>query len=224
MMKKLLRLPILMLLISSLVFLGCSDDDDDAPTNPNNNNDDFETALLDATDGYVYFDLAAKETVEITNPENSTDWHIGFNREIGKINGGAFGTLGMQAVDLETIGNEFGMDFDGLTEVPTIEDDQWFVSELSLVFNGWYNYDPSTHTVSPNDRIFAVRDASGNGYGKIVVTQITAGGMGALGDLEVKFVFDADGTDLSGAASTVDLTGDIADNQVFFQLLHWWSC
>lgn len=215
-MKKLLRLPILMLLIGSLAFLGCSDDDDDSPTNPNNNNDEFETALLDATSEYVYFDFATGETVTVNDPANSSDWHVAFHRDKGKINGGDFGPLGMQAVNLETIGNEYGMDFEGLVEVPAIEDDQWFVSELSLVFDGWYSYDPNTHTVSPSDRLFAVRDASGDGYGKIVVTRITAAGMGALGDLEVKFVHDTDGTDLSGAATTVDLSGDVVDNQVFF--------
>lgn len=191
-------LPLLMLGV-----VACSDDDDDNPVTPGDTSGEL---LVDATSysDWTNVNLATGDVV------SDDSWHVSFRRSEVRTNGGATNENGtVMAVDLEAFGHEHGTDFDAVTEVPaelTAED--WQEDTASLPFMGWYDYDFMTHTVSPSGQVFAVRDNTGSGYAKIEVTDVAAAGMGLLGSVSVKYVHNPSGDDLTGTATTLDLTAD----------------
>lgn len=174
-------------------------------------------AQIDAT-SYTDFTRFNLETGEVVDGGTAAadDWHIAFRRYEVKLNGGASGELGVRACDLAELGHEHGMDFEQMNEMPTLSDEDWTTDSESLVFTGWYDYDPETHEVSPNGRVFAVRDAAGAGYAKAVVEDLTDAGMGALASVTLKYVYDPEGTDLSGAVDTVTVEDGDGDNNLYF--------
>lgn len=176
---------------------------------------------LDATstDNYAYYNLLTEQTVDLDDEsaELSNEWHLAFRRNIGKLNGGISGPAGLKAVDLEALDDPNGMNFNGVTELPSLTEDDWQEDAARMVFNGWYSYDFETHTVSPTNRLFAFRTADGN-YAKVVVTDtIVVLGMGQLGGVGLKYVYNADGgTDLSGEVINVQLNDEDLNNSFFF--------
>ncbi len=206
--------------VLGLGFIGCSDDDDN--TNPAGPSDEdtvsYSEYQIDATDAeaFVYYSLATDQEVTVSDPESSTDWSVGFKRYQLKLNGGSSGTSGMKAVDLESLGNEYGTDFEGLVEIPQVADDEWVEDATSYVFDGWYTYDPTNHTVDPSNRVFALRGADGESYAKLIVTGITPAGMMQIGAVELTYVYDAEGGDLSGDPVVVTVEDTNSDNSIFF--------
>jgi len=210
-------LVLLMALAMLLAFTACSDDDDDDDTvGPGpSTSEDFQVNATSYNNS-VYFSFETGDTVTVSDPATSNDWHMAFQRYAIKLNGGSSGELGVKAVDLEELGTEFGMDYEGLTSLPDISEDDWGSDEINYVFDGWYNYNPSNHEVTPTGRVFPVRTADGDHYAKIEVTAIRVAGRGMIGGVDVKFVYQTEGRDLSGEAVTVSMDDEDSDNSIFF--------
>jgi len=132
--------------------------------------DGITRALTDAThrEKWVYLSLAGAAEVRPDAPETSTGWDLGFRRSDIKVNGGVSGLGGVEVAILE------GADFTALTRAPA---EGWITDEPDgdgddvpdYAFGGvspWYDYDLTTHLLSPADKVYVVKNVF-NAYYKI---------------------------------------------------------
>ncbi|RMH39585.1 MAG: hypothetical protein D6689_16075 [Deltaproteobacteria bacterium] len=184
-----LRNPITTALVAAgLAVAGCADDigpdpsagadagtgtDADVPGRiaHTDNGDGTTTTRVDASrEGvWVYLDLETKAEVDPATPDDSDDWDLAFQRFKIKSNGGASGTGGVEVAVLPDA------DFDALSRAPEVgyivdapdsDDDDEDPDTAFLGGDGWYDYDPSSHTLSPRDIVYVVRTVEG-GYFKL---------------------------------------------------------
>lgn len=204
------------LLIALLIGLviGCSDDSSSPVTpDPNASEDTWSDdnggwyAKIDATTNWRYYNLIDRDFVTVTDPASDNNWHLAFNRINGKINGGSSGGLGIKGVDLADIGNADSTDFDAVTSLPTIGAGEWEDDEVLLQFDGWYSYNPQTHALYPSGKLFMMTGVNG-GYAKVIVDSMNGASLPPnMGMMTIKYVYNADGTDLSGATQYAVLNG-----------------
>lgn len=134
---------------------------------------DVTTATIDATAGgsgasaenpYIYLDLVAGQRVEVSDVEAaaSTTWHVALKRASVKLNGGDSGP-GQVAAARVSAGS-----LAEVTAAPaTLASDDWASDDCALVatpggepatvMGDWYDYDPSTHQVSPKAEVWVIR-------------------------------------------------------------------
>ena len=147
----------------------------DAPANNGGTSDEIAVDAS-ASDVWVYLDLGTKSVVDVSSPSTSTDWDMAFSRTQIKTNSGTSGdAMAGARSPLD------GASYSAISTSPTVG---FLIDEMLPVpgppgsgeYSGnpvlaeWYNYDGSTHEVSPKDEAFLIRAADGN-YFK---TQITA--------------------------------------------------
>jgi hypothetical protein len=120
---------------------------------------------VDATDQeqWVQLDLA---TLAEPASDAGTDWLLSFRRFNVRVNGGVSGTRGVDVAILD--GGEFAelelADAEGLTYTSDLPDGDDEDGEDDLAFREWYDYTLETHTLSPKDRVYLVRDPAGPVY------------------------------------------------------------
>ena len=138
--------------------------------------------VVDASDedAWVYFDFDSKSEVEApADPKASLDWDLGFRRFLVKSNGGVSGLGGMSVAALAEVS------FDEVTVAPVggyLEDapgqvdpdapDEVIQDEVDYAFNvendasstGWFDYNPTDHTLSPAAVVYVVRTVEGCYY------------------------------------------------------------
>ena len=184
-MKLVRLLPLLLML--TVLSMGCSDDSlgptgDNNNTNPaittTDNGDGTFTTVVDAgyldADHYVYLSFATGEETTPDTPENSADWDMAFKFANILVNGGANGTGGVGIVAYDDAG------FAGLTAAPNAvyltdsgEDDP---GQCFNTGQGWYTYSgPPDHDFSINaDRYYVLRLTDGS-YIKFQMTAFVDG-------------------------------------------------
>jgi len=142
--------------LGPILLVGCAPDlskqlddgDDPGPVH------DGPGVLIDATDEEiaVHWDIDAGELVDASDPA----WDLSFRRYEIRVNGGVSGDGTVEGVVLD------GVAYDELVDVPA---DGWITDAPDgdgdqlddLVFFTWYDYDYETHTLSPADRVYALR-------------------------------------------------------------------
>lgn len=150
--------------------------------------------LVLAASGPVHADLANASLVTFTNgetPSSLTTWDLAAHSVSLQTNGGTSGA-GLGGAQL--LGDAA---FESYTSLPT----EGYVADTELPIAGppgsgnesrnaaldaWYAYDPSTHTVSPSNKVFAVRLADGS-LARLTVTTY------ASGTLTVRFTYAGPG-------------------------------
>jgi hypothetical protein len=115
---------------------------------------------------WIYSSIDTNAEVTPKEPDTSTEWTLKFQRFAIRINGGISGKGDVEAqISKET-------DFDAIKKAPkdgyTTDkaDGPDEDTEADLIFsieNGWYVYDPKTHTLAARDRIYIIK-ANGNYY------------------------------------------------------------
>ncbi|MFK7931396.1 MAG: HmuY family protein [Myxococcota bacterium] len=117
-------------------------------------------ADIDSTDGagWVYLDMATPEETD----ENGL-WSLKFQRYTLAVNGGVSGDADVQAVFVE------GLAYDDAKVAPDTgwnadrpDEDEDGTPEY--VMGEWYDYDPSTHVLSPKPGTWFVRGVGGQTY------------------------------------------------------------
>lgn len=127
-------------------------------------------ARADAKDEkeWVYVDLERGQAVPADAEGDATAWDLALQRFHLRLNGGAGGS-GDAAVALVP-----GVAFDDLAEVPA---DATFLTDqpdadgdgvdeyvMSIGDTRWYEYDVTTHVLTPKDLVYVVRGARGSYY------------------------------------------------------------
>lgn len=132
-----------------------------------------------ASDSFVYLDLGTGAVVSPSNPEQSMEWDLAVRRTGFRTNSGTSGPGAGGAVDL------VDQSFDTVTNAPS---EGYGVDELlpnpgppgsgeesrNPSLDGWYNYDSTTHVVSPRETVYVVRHADGE-YSKIEIENYSDG-------------------------------------------------
>ena len=156
----------------ALVLSGCArnigdDSDSDTDTAPPPPKVIVEDGfvIVDASDKEeaVYVNMATQSEVIPTSPEDSTEWDLSMKRYVIHLNGGINGTGGMEALELS------GESWDDTSAAPDGEyvTDQEDVDEDGVpdwALSDWYEYDPSSHNLSPYDVFYAIRATNGTYY------------------------------------------------------------
>ncbi len=150
----------------------------------------FSSFTVDASaaDAWVYV-AVAKGVVPVTDPQ-VTPWDIAFQRTRIQTNSGTSGPgmggaqrLGGSFDDVVDVPSTDGFDVDALMPIPGPPGSGEFSG--NPVLNGWYDYNPTTHAISPKAQSYLVRTASG-AYAKLRITSYAGGvfniDLGTLGD------------------------------------------
>lgn len=104
---------------------------------------------------WVYLDIESNIIVDVDDPETSEDWDIGVQRYHIKLNSGIHGPATVQGLVIEE------EDFSEYTHAPLEgyqvdqpDDDDDGIP--SYVFSEWYDYDPSTHILTPAEHFYVL--------------------------------------------------------------------
>lgn len=116
---------------------------------------------VDATDPerWIWLDLETGEQLTVGDALSDGRWDLGFSRFNVRINGGVSGNAGMEAtyVDDTTLERVMSPPVDGwMTDV--LDEDE----NVAHAFDEWYDYDLSTHVLTPWPRVYLVRTGDGN--------------------------------------------------------------
>src|SRR5688572_14608193 len=132
----------------------------------------FDTTI-DATQEelWVAFSLDSGEEVFVVDQEKSRDWDLRFSRFNIRINSGVSGIGEVEVAVLQ------GAEYDSVIKAPAGE---YFVDESDLDMdgdqdlafrrpndfstNGWFEYDPRWHTVTPAEIVYVVHAMNGIFY------------------------------------------------------------
>ena len=117
------------------------------------------TVNASSEEEWVYFDF---ENCGIVDEATSgDDWDLAFKRFNPKINGGVSGSGGVEVAILDA-----NPDFDAIADAPggayrvDVEDeDDDGVPEYAM--KGWYDYDFSTHILTPADVVYVLKTTDG---------------------------------------------------------------
>ena len=166
-------------LVLLLLTIGCAEklsasDEDSAPVlDPNGlkvetleDRAGLRTTLVNAqsTEQWVYLNLDKAMEVQPENPTDDSTWDLAFQRFKIKSNGGISGTGEVEIARLA------GVDYRELTLAPVDgyqvdeEDSEDQDSDPDYVFLGespWYDYDLTSHTLSPADFVYVIRSVEG---------------------------------------------------------------
>jgi hypothetical protein len=134
-------------------------------TTADNGDDTFTTRVLaDDVDAWVYFDFQSGAQVTPDAPEDDDGWDLAFQRFHIRSNGGSSGSGDAEVAVLDD-------DFDTLDAAPEGEyladsedgDDEGSEPDTAFeIDDGWYAYDPSSHTLSTRGLVYVVRTPEGD--------------------------------------------------------------
>ena len=149
------------------------------PTDNGEGNTDFTDSKLDtateqdgsyltrvdatAEEAWVYFDFESAAEVRPDTPEDSDEWDVAFQRNKVKLNSGPNGSGTVQVAPLQ------GAGFAEVSEAPAggyvvdTEKD----GEVELALEGehiWYNYDITTHTLTPREIVYVFKSLEGGHF------------------------------------------------------------
>lgn len=118
-------------------------------------------------DTWVYFSFAKKEPQKPTDPKNSKDWDIAFQRYLVISNSGIHGNGGVEVAIVKD------KDLAGVTEAPKegyLTDKEDSDDELAdpdtpfLVDGNWFLYNIREHLLKVRQRVFVVKATDGKKY------------------------------------------------------------
>ncbi len=222
-MKKLLMIAPFIL---SVLFFACDDDKgnpiipDDTTTSTWIEDGGYWSSLVDAESetSFVYFSFATQETVAVTDAQapTSSAWDIAFKRYHVQLNGGLSGNKGVVGVDLAVAGSPDSTDFAAVVDTSDITISDWMEDNYSLSLDEWYSYNPISHAVDPTYYVYLLKDAAGK-YVKFQVIDIFDGGQPPdMGSVKLRYVYQADGPDVSGVPDTLTLIVGVGTGYVDF--------
>jgi hypothetical protein len=167
--------PALLLALGSLALASCQKEDETTPVAPAAQAQTVSSLSAAGTTSstgqpvpakhYTFFSLADNKQIAYTD-SNSTKWDVAFRGTTILLNGGSSGP-GQGGAQVYT-----GL-FAGLVTAPTTGYDVDAAPKFAIPTgpgNGWYNYNSTTHIVTPMaGKVLAIRTAAGK-YAKMEIT------------------------------------------------------
>jgi len=150
---------------------------------------------------WVYFSFVTNDTVNISNPRNSTAWDLAFKNFYIRTNSGLSGK-GKGGADSCYMDNQAGFNsYVTVSDTITFQIDKWgltnymgFIKDtLNPVLNNWYTFDKNTDKYIPTNSIFVIRTALGN-YAKLWVQSYYNIGDSAVGYMNLKYAYQSNGS------------------------------
>jgi HmuY protein len=132
------------------------------------NADGSSTVRVNATDleAWVYLDLSELAQMEPADPATSADWDLALQRFHYALDGGVSGAGqgalivvdGAELADVSAAPAE-----EWVTDLPDDAVDEDVLPEYAFetAEEGWYDYDPASHRLSPKQRVYVVRGGAG---------------------------------------------------------------
>ena len=218
----LISLSALLLLVG---FVGCGDDDNPVappPTSPDNTatstwneSGGYWSTTVDASDydDFMYFSFATQDTVTGVVAKTAADlWDIAFRREVVKLNGGT-----STANNGDVVGADLGaVNFDDVTMADTTGV-TWTADFIDYFIDEWYEYNPTTHQLTPTQYVYSMLDASGEHYVKFRVdSMVNAGQPPDMGTVWLQYYYqpEVDSRNLPGP--TVEASIDVGPGTGYF--------
>lgn len=200
-------------LVMIIAIVGCSDKKTTNPNPPASSSvtvwDSSGGYWLSIVDGsflasYKYFSFTTKDTVSITDTQALTDtsWDIAFRRTVVKSNSGISGMKGVRVANLARAHSPDSINFNGVTDTTGIMGRDWISDYYDYAVGDWYTYDQMHHTINLTNYVYTLKDAEGK-YVKFTVGGLYGGGMPPnMGNIVIRYVYAASGTDISGIGVT----------------------
>jgi hypothetical protein len=203
----------------ALGFAGCSDDDDDTDSF---NEPTTQAVWEDGAGGYyARIDASASDSWTRLDLDGrafgGAAWTLGFRRSEVVLNGGDSGTGTVTALNLAELGLMPSGGFAALAGVdPSIETADWITDQNINPLEGWYNYNPMTHEITPSDSVFVVRTADGLHYAKFQIGGIADVAMSHPGTLTIDYVYQATANSYDLSAAPQSMTIDCSTGSAYF--------
>lgn len=147
---------------------GSGDDEGDASPGPSEGEPVEETIDASSADVWTFFDLETGKSVA----ESSDAWDLALRRFTIKINGGASGEGDVSVAVLKEKFADVTAD-SAETFVTDAEDGDDTDTDPDYVFSsgdtGWYDYDPTSHKLTPRAHVYVVKTVEG-GLFKLEIT------------------------------------------------------
>jgi len=142
---------------------------------------DAFTTRVDASssDVWVYFSFETGGQVTPTDPSNSSDWDLAFQRFHIISNGGASGSGGAAVATLidQAFDDVAAAPSDGyVADQPDSDDDDSVVNSAFEEGDGWYAYDEATNRLSPRAYVYVIQTARGAHYKLSILDYYDAAG------------------------------------------------
>lgn len=148
------------------------------------------TVSATTSGAFVHLNLAEGRVVELEGPADSRAWDLAFARTLVRTNSGTSGSGDGGALRLEV------PSLTSVTEAPV----SGYTTDESMsggmpgapaysgnpVLADWYDYDPTTHTLSPKPVVFVVKTVNG-GYAALQITGYSGG------VLQLRYVYSGPG-------------------------------
>lgn len=185
------------LLLTVLLLISCDKDGSDGDSLHLHAHEssfaNIERGGLDDLATFTFFSLSKNDTVNVTSPKTSSEWDLGFgSRTAGYRPDGQGGTVPITqsviVVNGGTSGEAQGKGFllvDTLfAEVTAVSDNLDDSLTVDAMVNGlltpaintgsgtWYNYDPTTHQLSPNPTHVALIKTADGKYAKVQIVEM----------------------------------------------------
>ena len=140
---------------------------------------------VDATDSNAWvFIQVGRGVVQVANPESSLDWDVAVQRTQLRTNGGSSGAgVGgariAEQTDFATVQRASTVGYTEDVNQPLPGPPNSGTASVNAVLGDWYDYDITTHIVTPKARVFLVRTARGD-YARLRITSYASGRYGLL--------------------------------------------
>jgi hypothetical protein len=207
--------------VTTALMSACSSTPDSTTTVPPGAGDSSLVINASTSTAYVTLGVPASSP-SISDPGTSTAWDLSIGPDLTvAVNGGASGPGADQAyclcanqsltlTQVEALTATQGATaFDAITTA-SIPGDASFVSDsASAAIGGWYNYNATTHAITPSGTVYGIRLAStSGGYAKFRVTAIPSPGMSNAGLVTLQWAVEPTGSSALGPdqQATVDLS------------------
>lgn len=156
---------LLILSISLLVIFSACDDSSTGVEAPEPEIEANTAEDINADGQLAFFNLRTGEVVDRADSA-STEWDLAFNSTTIRVNSGVSGPGSAAALVLDVPFNSVEI---APSEGYNTDSEESFAIP-SGSGNGWYNYNPSTHIVTPMpDKTIVLRTADGNHYAKVEI-------------------------------------------------------
>jgi hypothetical protein len=167
------------------------------PVSVVDNGDGTSTVTVNATSvtKWIYLDLGDLAQVEPTDPPTSADWDLALQRFHYALDGGVTGAgQGELAVmDAALLADVTDAPADGwVTDQADDDVDEDTLPEYAFetAEGAWYDYDPETHVLTPKQRVYVVRGATGDLFALAIDAYYTDAGAPAWPRFTVKPLAD----------------------------------